>query len=172
MTETHRRTSIERALENALFASRWLLAPFYLGLAISLVLLLISFARKAWSLLQHVLTAGVDETTIAILSLIDLSLVANLLLIVIFAGWENFVSRFDLDDHRDKPDWVSHIGLSDIKLKLMTSIVAISAIHVLEDFLHVDTVGDRELAWGIGIHMAFVISALLLALMDRLSGHQ
>jgi len=159
---------MQRVFEQALFAGRWVMAPFYLGLAASLILLLIIFARKCVYLAAQALSVQSDDAIIGVLSLIDLSLMANLLLIVMFAGWENFVSRFDLDDHPDKPDWLSHVGLADVKIKLMTSIVAISAIHVLEDFLHVDQISDRELAWGVGIHMAFIASALVLALMDRL----
>jgi uncharacterized protein (TIGR00645 family) len=159
---------LERALERTLFASRWLLAPIYLGLAASLLLLLINFAQKSVSLVSHALTAGSDETIIGVLSLIDLSLMANLLLMVIFAGYENFISELELE-HKDKPEWMGHVGFGDLKLKLMTSIVAISAIHVLEDFMHVEQVSDRELMWAAGIHVVFVVSGLLLALMDRVS---
>jgi uncharacterized protein (TIGR00645 family) len=161
---------LELALERALFASRWLLAPIYLGLAASLVLLLINFAQKSISLVSHALTAGSDETIIGVLSLIDLSLMSNLLLMVIFAGYENFISEFELGKHEDKPEWMGHVGFGDLKLKLMTSIVAISAIHVLEDFMHVDQVSDRELIWTVGIHLCFIVSGLVLALMDRISG--
>ena len=119
--------------------------------------------KKGAALVAHALDAGSDETIIGILSLIDLSLMANLVLMVVLAGYENFVSRFELDTHRDRPDWIDHVGFSDLKLKLMASIVAISAIHVLEDFMHVDTISDRELGWRIGIHTAFVVSGLLLA---------
>ena len=95
---------------------------------------------------------------------------ASLVLTVMFAGYENFVSRFDLDGHKDKPDWMGHVDFGDLKLKLMASIVAISAIHVLENFMDVEHLTDRALGWGLGIHMAFVVSAVLLALMDRSSG--
>ncbi len=164
------RRPLERLAERAIFASRWLIAPLYLGLAASLLLILAAFVKKAAALAAHALAAGSDETIIGILSLIDLSLMANLVLIVVMAGYENFVSRFELDTHRDRPDWMDHIGFSELKLKLMASIVAISAIHVLEDFMHVDTISDRELGWTVGIHMAFIVSALLLAWMDRMSG--
>jgi uncharacterized protein (TIGR00645 family) len=159
---------VERALEQTLFASRWLLAPIYLGLAASLILLLINFAQKSLSLVSNALKAGSDETIIGVLSLIDLSLMANLLLMVIFAGYENFISELELE-HKDKPEWMGHVGFGDLKLKLMTSIVAISAIHVLEDFMHVDQVTNRELGWAVGIHLTFVVSGLLLAFMDRIS---
>jgi uncharacterized protein (TIGR00645 family) len=92
----------------------------------------------------------------------------SLVLMVMFAGYENFVSKLDLAGHKDKPAWMGHVGFGDLKLKLMASIVAISAIQVLESFMNVDRLSDRALAWTVGIHMAFVLSAVLLAVMDRL----
>jgi uncharacterized protein (TIGR00645 family) len=89
---------------------------------------------------------------------------------VMFAGYENFVSKLELVGHKDKPSWMGHVDFSDLKLKLMASIVAISAIQVLENFMNVAHLSDRELAWSVGIHMAFVASGVLLAVMDRLSG--
>ncbi len=160
----------ERLIEQAIFASRWLLAPLYLGLAGCLLLLLVKFAQKAADLFAHALTEGGSEAIVGILSLVDLSFMANLLLMVMFAGYENFVSKFDLDGHRDRPDWMGHVDFGDIKLKLMTSIVAISAIHLLELFLNVPDRTDRELAWGVGIHVTFILSGVLLAIMDRLGG--
>ena len=94
---------------------------------------------------------------------------ANLLLIVIFAGYESFISRMDLDGHAVRLDWMGQVGFGDLKLKLMASIVAISAIHVLEEFMNVDHATDRDLAWVLGIHVAFVVSGVLLAVMDKLT---
>jgi uncharacterized protein (TIGR00645 family) len=159
---------IERTIETILFASRWLLAPFYIGLAIGLLMLLVAFVHEAVDRVLHVWNARVDQTIVGMLSLIDLSLVANLILIVMWAGYENFVSRLDLGDHPDRPGWLSHIGYGDLKIKLLTSIVAISAIRVLEDFMHIDSTSDRELAWAVGIHLAFIVSGVLLTVMDRL----
>jgi uncharacterized protein (TIGR00645 family) len=116
-----------------------------------------------------ILATDAEELTIEILSLIDLSLMGNLLLMVIFAGYENFVSRLDLHSHDDRPQWMGHVGFGDLKLKLMTSIVAISAIQVLEAFMNISHVSDRDLAWSVGLHVAFIVSAVLLAVMDRLS---
>jgi uncharacterized protein (TIGR00645 family) len=169
MQTAPRSTHVERLLERVLSGSRWVLAPIYVGLAASLVLVLISFGLKAFKLCAGVMNGNSDELIIGILSLIDLSLIANLILIVVWAGYENFVSRLDMEDHPDRPDWINKISYTDLKLKLMTSIVAISAIHVLEDFMHIDTASDRQLGWSLGIHMAFIISALLLAAMDKLS---
>ena len=128
---------IERVLEQALFSSRWLMAPFYVGLAAG--------SRAAAGRIRPPddravlprLEARGEELTVAILSLIDLSLMGNLLLMVIFAGYENFISRLDLEAHDDRPQWMGHVGFGDLKLKLMTSIVAISAIQVLESFMNI-----------------------------------
>ncbi|HTW28050.1 MAG TPA: TIGR00645 family protein [Acetobacteraceae bacterium] len=158
-------------MERWIFRSRWLLAPFYLALTAGLVLLLVKFAQKAVELFTHALQAGSDDAIVGVLSLIDLSLVANLVLMVMFAGYENFVSRFELAGHRDRPEWMEEIDFPELKVKLMASIVAISAIHVLEDFMHVEQISNRELAWGVGIHLTFVASGVLLAVMDRVGGH-
>jgi uncharacterized protein (TIGR00645 family) len=165
-----RRTSVlERPLERTIFASRWLLAPFYLGLAASLVALLVAFARHAFDLFTHALAAGGNELTVAILSLIDLSLIGNLVLMVIFAGYESFVSRLEIEGHEGRLEWMGRVGFGDLKLKLMASIVAISAIRLLEAFMNAETLSNRDLGWLVGIHMAFVSSGVLLALMDRVS---
>jgi uncharacterized protein (TIGR00645 family) len=153
-----------------IFSSRWLLAPVYLGLAAGLVVLLIKFGQHAVELLAHALTTDGDATIIGILALIDLALMGSLVLMVMFASYENFVSKLDLANRKDKPSWMGHVGFGDLKLKLMASIVAISAIQVLENFMNIQRIGDRELAWSVGIHMTFVVSGVLLAVMDRLAG--
>ena len=160
---------VEAAIEHLLFASRWLLAPFYLALATTLALLLAKFALVLWALLVHGLWDSEDHLIVGILGLVDLSLMANLVVMVMFAGYENFVSRLDLRDHPDKPGWMGTVSFGELKLKLMTSIVAISAIHVLEDFMNAPTLHDRDLAWRAGLHVMFVISGVLLACMDRIA---
>ena len=160
---------IEFLFERLLFTSRWLLAPFYFGLACSLVLLLIKFGRAAIGLAAYGLTGTDEHIIIGVLGLIDVSLMANLVLMVMFAGYENFVSRMDLHDHPDRPAWMGRVGFGELKLKLMTSIVAISAIHVLEDFMNTANISDRNLAWRAGLHLLFIVSGVLLALMDRIA---
>jgi len=161
---------IERAIEQSIFHSRWLLAPIYLGLVVSLLLLLIKFVQKTYSLIAHAFSISGDDTIVGILSLVDLSLMGNLLLMIMFGGYQNFVSQMDFDGHRDKPDWIGHVGFGDLKLKLLASIVAISAIELLKNFMNVEQISDRDLAWSAGIHGVFVVSAVLLALMDVLVG--
>jgi uncharacterized protein (TIGR00645 family) len=160
---------LERAIEFLLFGSRWLLVPFYLGLAVGLVLVLGKFVLSAVELVLHGLAGSEDHFIIGILGLIDLSLVANLLLMVMFAGYQNFVGPMHLDDHPDRPDWIGHVGFAEIKLKLLTSIVAIAAIHVLEDFMDAPTLENRALAWRAGLLLLFVVSGVMMALMDRIS---
>ena len=162
-------TATERLVERTIFASRWLLAPFYVGLAVSLVVLLIKFGQKTVKLLSDAFPSSSSAVITNVLSLIDLSLIASLVLMVMLACYENFVSRFKLEDHQYKPSWMGHVDFGDLKVKLLTSIVAISAIHVLESFMNIGPASDRELAWSVGILIAFVFAALLLAIMNRLS---
>jgi uncharacterized protein (TIGR00645 family) len=165
-----RATQVERLIERAIFGSRWLLAPFYLGLILGLMALLAKFVQQTVGLLAGTVRANGDDIIVGNLSLIDLSLMANLLLMVIFAGYESFVSRIDLEGDAARLDWMGRVGFGDLKLKLMASIVAISAIHVLEEFMNVGHASDRDLAWVVGIHLVFVVSGVLLAIMDRLTG--
>lgn len=168
-----RASPAERLIERTIFGSRWLLAPIYLGLIFGLAALLVKFALRTADLVLNILSASANEITISILSLIDLSLMANLLLMVIFAGYESFISRIDVGEGTARLDWMGQVGFGDLKLKLMASIVAISAIHVLEGFLEIDHQSDRVLGWLVGMHLTFVLSAVLLALMDRMTerGH-
>jgi uncharacterized protein (TIGR00645 family) len=156
----------EQPIETAIFQSRWLLAPFYLGLVASLGLLLVQFWKEFYHLLPSVLTFNSEQTILGILGLIDLSLVGNLLLMVIFSGYENFVSKIDVKKHKDKPYWMGTIDFSGLKLKLMSSIVAISAIQLLRCFLEIHELTTEKLFWRIVLHLTFVLSGLLLALMD------
>jgi len=160
---------LESLIEACFFNMRWLAAPLYLGLVIGLIVIPIKFAQTAWGLLAHCLSISFDDIFVGVLDLIDLVLLANLLLIVMFAGYENFVSRLDIKDHPDFPEWIGHVTFGDIKLKLMASIVAMSAIHVLADFIRVEEISDRVLAWSVGLHIAFIVSGLIFAMMDRIT---
>ncbi len=160
----------ERALEAVLFASRWLMAPFYLGLVVALVALMCVFVHELITHVPDILVLNETEVIIWTLSLIDLSLAGNLLLMVIFAGYENFVSKIDTEGHPDRPDWMGKIDFSGMKLKLIGAIVAISAIHLLKAFISIHDYEYNELVMLVVIHMAFVASGVLLALMDYISG--
>jgi uncharacterized protein (TIGR00645 family) len=165
---------LELFLEHFMFNSRWLLVPFYIGLIAAIVLLLAKFAKAFLALLPVVFDGDGNSALLGILSLIDITLIANLLLIIIFAGYENFVSKIDTGNSEDRPEWMGHVGFSDLKLKLIGSIVAISAIDLLKYFLNVKDVltepnGNNELAWLVGIHLTLIFSGVMFALMDRIA---
>ncbi|NIX75959.1 TIGR00645 family protein [Microvirga terricola] len=160
---------IERVLERFLFASRWLLAPFYVGLVFSLALLLLKAMQELFHFVTHALQATESDVILGVLTLIDLTLTGSLIVIVIFSGYENFVSKIDAADHKDWPDWMGKIDFTGLKLKLLSSIVAISAIQVLKAFMNLENVSDRNLTWLVVIHLVFVGSGVVLALTDRIA---
>jgi uncharacterized protein (TIGR00645 family) len=163
--------SAEQLLEKALFASRWILAPFYLGLALSLVVLLITFVFELAHIVVHAFDSTESQVILGLLALVDLALTGSLVVIVIFSGYENFVSKIDHSRHKDWPEWMGTIDFTALKIKLLSSIVAISAIQLLKQFMTVSTVSDRDLFWLVVIHVVFVVSSVLLALSDRISGN-
>ncbi|OMG53666.1 hypothetical protein BJN45_09520 [Azonexus hydrophilus] len=162
--------SLEHKLERLMFNSRWLLAPFYVGLILGIVILLIKFAKEFVVLAAKAFTADGSEIIIGILTLIDVVMIANLLIIIIFAGYENFVSKINTGESEDRPSWMGHVGFADLKMKLIGSIVAISGIELLKAFMHVEIYTNEQLAWKVGIHMTFVVSGVLFAVMDKLGG--
>jgi len=172
MPDPHSKPVVERVFEAALFHSRWLMAPFYAGLVVALAALLVVFVTELVHELPHVLTMSAEDAILLALSLIDLSLAANLLLIVTFSGYENFVSKIDTGGHADRPDWMGTVDFSGLKLKLIASIVAISAIALLRTFMQLgegETLDEARIFWMVVIHLAFVVSGVLLALMDWLT---
>ncbi len=162
--------NLELMLEKFIFGSRWLLVPFYLGLVFSIVALLVKFGKEFMHLFSIVLTAPGTDVIIAILTMVDVVLLSNLLMIIIFAGYENFVSKIDTADSEDRPSWMGKVGFSDLKMKLIGSIVAISGIELLKVFVNSESYTVEQLKWKIILHMAFVVSGVLFALMDWLSG--
>jgi len=180
---------LERALEGGLFASRWLMAPFYVGLIAGLAALMVVFFQELWIKLPELwmldarghFSMTADKAILLALSLIDLSLAANLVLIVIFSGYENFVSKIDVANHEDRPEWMGTVDFSGLKLKLIASIVAISGIALLKAFLEIGSHSEddpftqddqRALMWQVIVHLTFVVSGVMLAFMDWLSGHK
>lgn len=157
---------LERHLESTIFASRWLMAPFYLGLVVSLALLLVKFLQSLFELLPNVFVLKDTDIILAVLSLIDLSLAGNLLIIVIFSGYENFVSKIDVGTHEDRPEWMGKVDFGGLKLKLIASIVAISGIHLLKAFMDIHKFSKEDVYWLVVLHLAFVVSGVLLAAMD------
>ena len=169
-----RKGGIEGRFEAGLFASRWLMAPMYLGLVAALAMLVVVFLREVAYYVPRVLELSTDQAILVALTLIDLTLAANLLLIVLFSGYENFVSKLDVDDGGDRPFWMGTVDFGGLKIKRVASIVAISGIHLLKRFMEIgqqqaDAVfGERELYWLVVIHVTFVVSGVLLAAMDWL----
>jgi uncharacterized protein (TIGR00645 family) len=174
MTTPSPKPTLERWLEKALFAARWLMAPFYVGLVLGLTALLAVFVQDLIHELPAVVRGGKpDDAIVMALSLIDLSLAGNLLLIVIFSGYENFVSKIDVGDHLDRPEWMGTLDFSGLKMKLIASIVAISAVALLRAFMALAEQGAEpdaaKLGWMVGLHLTFVVSGVLMAVMDWLS---
>ena len=167
------KSKIEIRFERGLFASRWLMAPMYLGLIVSLAMLVIVFMRELIHYAPQAFTMNSDQVILVILTLIDLSLAGNLLLIVLFSGYENFVSKLDIDDAVDRPPWMGTVDFSGLKMKLIASIVAISGIHLLKRFMEIGetsaSLNEPQLMWLVIIHLTFVASGVLLALMDWLT---
>ena len=162
---------VEHRFEGLIFNSRWLMAPFYLGLVISLAVLLLKFCMLLWEFIIHAPGSRESDIILGVLGLIDVSLTGNLILIVVFSGYENFVSKVDTRGHPDWPDWMTKIDFGGLKQKLLASIVAISAIQVLKAFMNIEAALDAsKMGWLVGVHLAFVASAFMLALSDRWSG--
>jgi uncharacterized protein (TIGR00645 family) len=164
--------SFENGIERFLFASRWFLAPLYVGMVIALVVILIKFVQELWELVTHVIGWSGDELILSVLALIDLGLLANLLLIVIFAGYENFVSKISAArGAEDRPSWMGRVDFSGLKMKLIGSIVAISAIGLLQDFTRLgeDKLDEHELLWRVVLHVTFLLSGVAFAFMDWLA---
>ncbi|MBC8130727.1 MAG: TIGR00645 family protein [Rhizobiaceae bacterium] len=160
----------EKQIERVIFLSRWLLAPFYLGLLIAAAMLLFHFLVELVHFVGQSFTATETEMILGILTLVDLTLICSLVLIVVFSGYENFVSRIDPAENPGWPEWMSKIDFVGLKQKLMGSIVAISAVQLLKAYMNLGDVIDwQRLAWLAGIHLCFVVSALLLALTDKMS---
>lgn len=167
--------SVEIRFEKALFASRWLMAPMYLGLVVALGMLLYVFVHELFLYLPQVPSMNTDQVILVVLTLIDLTLAGNLLLIVLFSGYESFVSKLDVDKAEETLNWMGTVNFSGLKMKLIASIVAISAIHLLKKFMEIgkakagSTIAETDLMWLVTIFVIFVLSGVLMALMDWLS---
>ena len=161
---------LQNILEKVIFAGRWLLAPLYIGLLLALVPILYRFFHAFWHLITHMQGATTGEITLQVLELLDTVLLGNLIIIVLFAGYENFVSKIKVaEDAEDRPHWMGHVDYSGLKIKLIGSLVAISVIELLKDFMKEGTFDANREGWRIGIHMTFVISGVLFALMDLMA---
>jgi uncharacterized protein (TIGR00645 family) len=169
----HNRNLLEKTMEQLLFRSRWLLAPFYVGLVISLLMLLAAFVAELIHALPNAMRLSEvdpEQVILAVLGLIDLSLAGNLVVIVVFSGYENFVSKINTENAEDRPSWMGTLDFSGLKMKLIGSIVAISAISLLRAFMTLTEaetpLDEPRLRWMLMLHLTFVVSGLLFATMD------
>jgi uncharacterized protein (TIGR00645 family) len=176
-----------RPMPALIFASRWLQLPLYLGLIIAQAVYVVLFIQELMHLVPilwdpNALSAsaqvlGVEKASkevvvmLVVLSLIDVVMISNLLIMVIIGGYETFVSRLDLEGHPDQPEWLSHVNANILKVKLATAIIGISSIHLLKTFISADAMSDKALLWQTIIHVTFIVSAVAIAWIDRLLNH-
>jgi len=168
MAEQNGPTWLTKCLGRVIFTARWLMAPIYVGLLAGLVLLVVKFVQRLVSLVPRLLEISANDLVLAVLGLVDLSLVANLVLIVVLAGWHGFVDPLQSTHLDDPPGWLA-LDFSAVKLKLIGSIAVIAAIALLESFMHSDSLTPAAIGWQLGILLAIAVVGVLLALMDRLS---
>ena len=161
------RENLENTLESSMFASRWFMAPVYVVLSLSLAVIMLKVVQEFIHNVPLMITMDIRNLLLFVLHIVDLALIGNLVLMILFAGYENFVSKIEAaKDSEDKPSWMGKVDFSGLKLKLISSIVAISGINLLEAFMSLKDHTDREIQWQIIIHIVFIASGVLLALMD------
>jgi len=163
--------SFEPKLEKALYASRWFLAPLYLGLSLALILLSIKFFQETFHVFSVILSLTESDMILVILSLVDMSLVGGLIVMVMLSGYENFVSRINIDDSEEKLSWLGKLDAGSLKQKVAASIVAISSIHLLQKFMDAEHIDNDKLMWFVIIHITFVLSAIGMAWVDKMNKH-
>jgi uncharacterized protein (TIGR00645 family) len=158
-------------MERLIYASRLLLAPIYVGLSLALFALFIKFFQELYHFIPFILELDESQLVLKLLSLIDLTLVGSLIVIVMFSGYENFVSRLDIGEATEKLEWLGTHDYGALKMKVASSIVAISSIHLLKIFMNIDSTNNDKVMWYALVHLTFVISALLMAYFDKLTKH-
>ncbi|WP_282342959.1 TIGR00645 family protein [Pseudomonas sp. PS02288] len=162
---------MERFFENAMYATRWLLAPIYFGLSFALLALCLKFFQEVYHILPNVFEKAESDLILVLLSLIDMALVGGLIVMVMISGYENFVSQLDIEEGKEKLDWLGKMDSSSLKMKVAASIVAISSIHLLRVFMDAQKIENDKLLWYVVIHMTFVLSAFAMGYLDRLTKH-
>lgn len=155
-------------LGNIIFASRWLQLPIYLGLIIVQGIYAYKFTKSLYSLIMNLNEMDSDTIMLAVLNLIDVVMIANLLVMVIVGGYETFVSKLNVDEHLDQPEWLDHVNSTILKVKLSMAIISISSIHLLQTFINASKLAEKVIMWEVIIHIAFIISAIAMAHIDRL----
>ncbi|WP_029684950.1 TIGR00645 family protein [Tatumella saanichensis] len=160
---------MERFIENLMYATRWLLAPVYFGLSLGLLALTIKFFQEIFHVLPHILSVTENELILLLLSLVDMSLVGGLLIMVMLSGYENFISALDIDEHKEKLNWLGKMDSGSLKNKVAASIVAISSIHLLRVFMEMRAIDNSKVMWYILLHLTFVLSAFVMGYLDKMS---
>ena len=160
---------MEKIFERTMYASRWLLAPIYLGLSFALLALGIKFFTELVHVLPNIFVVSEMELILLVLSLVDISLVGGLLVMVMFSGYENFVSQLDLEDGGEKLNWLGKLDTASLENKVAASIVAISSIHLLKLFMNAESIDNDKLLWYVVIHITFVVSAFAMGLLDKIT---
>ena len=170
-TARRRKGDMLRPLPRWIFMSRWLQAPLYIGLIVAQALYVWQFWRELAHLIQEMTVNNLTEAQVMLitLGLIDVVMISNLLVMVIVGGWETFVSRLDLENHPDQPEWLSHVNAGVLKVKLATAIIGISSIHLLQTFINAAKLDQNTMMWQTIIHLAFVLSAIAIAFTERLT---
>lgn len=165
-----------RTLADLIFGSRWLQVPLYLGLIIAQAVYVVLFLKELWHLISHAATFNEQQIMLIVLALIDVVMISNLLVMVIVGGYETFVSRLKLEGHPDQPEWLDHVNASILKIKLAMAIIGISSIHLLKTFIEAGNIGmagskvtTDGVMWQTIIHCVFILSAIGIAYVDRLS---
>lgn len=161
----------ERTLERLMYASRWILAPIYVGMSLAVLALFVKFFQELYHFFPYILEMSESDLILKLLTLIDLSMVGSLIIIVMFSGYENFVSRMDIGDTTEKLDWLGTHDYGSLKMKVASSVVAISSIHLLKVFMNILATDNDKLLWYMFIHLTLVISAVLMAFQDKLTKH-
>lgn len=163
---------IENTIERLLYASRWLLAPIYLGMSLALVALAVKFFQELIHFIPHILVIDESQLILKILTFIDITLVGSLTIIVMFSGYDNFVSRLDIEEGTEKLNWLGTHDYGSLKMKVASSIVAISSIHLLKVFMNIEQLANDKLLWYVIIHITFVVSAFLMGYLEKNVGHE
>lgn len=162
---------IEKSLERAMYAMRWVLAPIYMGLSLALLALCVKFFQEVFHLLPNIFSVTETDLVLVVLSLIDMALVGGLLVMVMFSGYENSVSQLDVAEGTEKLSWLGKLDTSTLKNKVAASIVAISSIHLLKIFMNAVNIDNDKLLWYVIMHLTFVASAVAMGLLDTKTRH-
>jgi len=160
-----------KALPRIIFMSRWLQMPLYLGLIVAQGVYVVLFLKEVWHLITHAMTLDETSVMLVVLGLIDVVMISNLLIMVIVGGYETFVSRLGVEGHPDEPEWLDHVNAGVLKVKLSMALISISSIHLLKTFINPDQHTFHAVMWQVVIHIAFLVSALIMAYVDRLTTH-